>query len=104
MTSIKFNLSRLEHGRRKEHEILLRFSHGRKQTFRTGSNIFIAEQLWNANKGCVKIPRIHGYEQLKAQKIQSKIEQLKIFICQQATEVDNEEITKDWLENVVYIS
>ena len=103
MTSIKFNLSRLVHGHRNEHEILLRFSHGRKQTFRTGSNIFIAEELWNNKKGCVRIPRIHGYEQLQAQKIQSKIEELKNFIFEHASVVDDEEITKDWLVNIVYI-
>ena len=106
MATITLRLSAKTNKENSQHEILMRFRHGKIDQY-TKTNIFVNPEYWNDKNRAVKIPnsRILTEErkQLKAE-LQSKSDRLNemVSVVQSAfQETDKSSVAKDWLKSVV---
>ena len=100
---ITLSLSKKQNPHTGKSEILMRCSMGRNCRLRTSSRIYIYPEYWNDKKGefksTNKILQTEKVKELKKSKIQ--IEELCRTIEEESTKIPADDITREWLENVI---
>lgn len=100
---ITLSLSKKQNPHTGKSEILMRCSMGRNCRLRTSSRIYIYPEYWNDKKGefksTNKILQTEKVKELKKSKIQ--IEELCRTIEEESTKISAEDISREWLENVI---
>ena len=102
MTSIKLTLSRKQRKGSNDNEVFLRLSLTRKQIFRIKTNIFVPKNSWSISKEKMIIPRIHNGEYVNLVQLQNRIDSLKNYLMEEIIKVPLKDITKEYLEDLVY--
>lgn len=78
MASTKFEISKKD--RNGTSELIVRFSYDRRHSYRLHTNIWVPQSAWNATKGKVIIPRMHGKEQKQLSQLQAQVDDLANFL------------------------
>lgn len=105
MASIYYSLS-TKKNTNNESEILIRFTHGRINQ-RSKSNIFVEEEYWDEQNQQIIIPKFRILSPDKKvlkdylANLGEKIGELSSLIQKSFNEVDKEELSKDWLKQLV---
>lgn len=103
MTSIRVSLSKKARKGSNDNEVFFRLSLTRKKIFRIKTNIYVPNKSWNALKEKITIPRIHNLEHIKLTQLQNRLDSLKSYLMEQIITVPLEGITKDYLDDLVYV-
>ena len=106
MATITLRLSAKTNKENSQHEILMRFRHGKIDQY-TKTNIFVSPDYWNNENQTIEIPNwrllTEERKQLKAD-LQSKSDRLNemVSLVQQSFQsVDKSNVAKDWLRSIV---
>lgn len=107
MATIIFSLSSKTNKVTSEHEILVRFFHGRiNQRAKTG--IFVCSQNWSDEKQTIVLPKTKLFteenKRLKSalQEKKIKLEKVSQKIMDSFNELDPTNVAKDWLKNLIH--
>lgn len=82
-------------------EIMIRFIAARLLTLRVRTNLFVAPDRWNDKTSDVRISTIKTPEQKELLTVQRQLSELDSLILERFSATDMEEITKEWLEQIV---
>ena len=106
MATITLRLSAKTNKENSQHEILMRFRHGKIDQY-TKTNIFVSPDYWNNENQTIEMPNwrllTEERKQLKAD-LQSKSDRLNemVSLVQQSFQsVDKSNVAKDWLRSIV---
>ena len=94
MASIKYELSKKDHGG--VSEVKLRFSYKRGCVFRLRTGIFVPITSWNKEKGQLVIPRMHTKERVTMSLQQSTLDDLRNYLCTASINANGGENSSYW--------
>lgn len=94
MASIKYELSKKDHGG--VSEVKLRFSYKRGCVFRLRTDIFVPITSWNKEKGQLVIPRMHTKERVTMSLQQSTLDDLRNYLCTASINAKGGENSSYW--------
>ena len=94
MASIKYELSKKDHGG--VSEVKLRFSYKRGCVFRLRTGIFVPITSWNKEKGQLVIPRMHTKERVTMSLQQSTLDDLRNYLCTASINAKGGENSSYW--------
>ena len=99
---ITLSLSEKQNQHTEKNEILMRCSMGRTCRYRVKSGIYIHPEFWNKKDGTFKSTnRIQTNKVIELNRSKVQIEQLCRIIEEESTKTPIEDITREWLENVI---
>ena len=100
---ITLSLSDKQNQHSGKNEILMRCSMGRTCRLRAKSRIYIYPEFWNEKKGEFKSTnRIQTKKIVELNESKSKIDELCKIIEDESTKIPVEDITRKWLEDLIY--
>lgn len=103
MATISCYLSKKVLSETNETELLFRLSISRELVFRVHSKIYVNPNSWNSKKEILIKGRLRTEDNLKLANLQMKIDTLKSLIIQQCCVTPPSSITKEWINNIIYV-
>lgn len=82
-------------------EVMIRFIAARLLALRARTGLFVPPERWNEKTGDVRISTIKTPEQKELLQIQRRLAELSTLILERFTATDIDEVTKEWLEQIV---